>query len=152
MAPNLRLKRSALLSPELLAAYQSPPTELLIEENGTWLTPLEVRNLRGDFFVITPDNPSSRLFTEEKNAVRRSSLHNRIEKWGITSAPTRARNPQGVWPDELGFALWGLELSIAHKISRRWGQFAFYLVEEEGVKVIVTESAGLFGRGKHNNN
>gem|GEM_PF-537772 len=152
MVFNLRVKRSALPSPELLAAYQSPPTQLLIEDNGAWLTPLEVQNLRGDFFVITPDNPASRLFTEKRNAARRSSLQSQIKKRRITSAPTRARNLQGVWPDEQGFALWGLELPMAHTISRRWGQFAFYLVDVEGVKVIATKPVGLFARGEYDSN
>jgi hypothetical protein len=135
------------LTPELLAAYQSPPTELVIGGDGAWLTPAEARKAKGAFVVITPDNPASTLLTEEQNSARRSRFLRQIKKRGIESTPTRARNLEGIWPDELGLALWGLAPSAAQSIARHWGQFAFYRVDEKGVSVVVTERLRLFSRG-----
>jgi Protein of unknown function (DUF3293) len=141
-----RNRKSGSPSAELLAAYQSPPTELLIQDGPEWHRPSEVRNSRGNYVVITSDNPASKLFSEKRNAARRARFRSHLEKRAIVFKPTRARDPHGEWPDEFGFALWGLELFGAQKLSRRWGQFAFYQVDEKGVTVIVTERLRLFAR------
>jgi len=139
-----RLRRVRPLSSELLSAYQVPPTDLKVEIDGTWLNPLDACQTHGPYFVITPDNPLSELLSESENVQRRAMFENRVENSGITCAKTRARNIDGIWPDELGLALWGIDQEEAQRFSRKWNQYAFYSVVPNRVNVLTTERLGLF--------
>ena len=142
---NICLLWARPLTTELLSAYQSPPTELMVQVGANWIHPVELAKSRGAFVVITPDNPLSRPYCEERNSKRRKKFLNMINRQGIACAPTRARNLEGQWPDELGIALWGLPETEAQRLSRRWGQYAYYSVDDSRVSVVVTKRLGLFG-------
>jgi hypothetical protein len=138
------------LTPELLVAYQSPPTELMIQAGSNWTLPVELAKARGEFVVLTSDNPFSRPYSEAKNSARREKFLAEVQRRGISFALTRARNNEGQWPDEIGIALWGISETETQRLSRRWGQYAYYFVDQSRVSVVVTKRLGLFGGSQKN--
>jgi acetyl esterase/lipase len=128
------------LSPELVASYQVPPTELRVNVGGQWRDAHDVAREWGPFFVVTSDNPFSRVITDEENATRRGELRRLLEAHGLAFRESRARDTTGRWPDELGVALAGISREEAQALAAAWEQSAFYEVGAEMVVVRATDT------------
>jgi acetyl esterase/lipase len=70
------------LSPQLIASYQVPPTELSVKVDGQWVDAQDVARERGPFFVVTSDNPFSRVISDEENVARRGQLRRVLDGHG----------------------------------------------------------------------
>ena len=127
------------LSPQLVASYQAPPTELSVEVDGEWLDAREVARRTGPYFVVTPDNPFSSVASNEENAARRNDLRHALARHGVECRDTRAHDASGTWPDEFGFALFGVNRDDARALAAAWQQHAFYEVSGEVVVVRATD-------------
>jgi acetyl esterase/lipase len=124
------------LAASLVASYQVPPTELLVEVAGEWLDALAV-DRDGPFFVVTSDNPYSVVGDDEANDARRRELVGLLAARGVAAARSRARDTTGRWPDEWGFALFGVDVDFARALAATFEQFAFF---EVGERVVVRDS------------
>jgi len=131
-AESVIAKRPSL-RPELLASYQSPPTQVLVQVDGEWIDALAAAGELGSFMVVTSDNPYSRQVQD--NNERRDELASVLAAHGVTTRATIAHDPSGEWPDEFGFALFGCEAEFARSLARAFDQFAFYAVSDDGVHV-----------------
>jgi acetyl esterase/lipase len=120
------------LSPELLEAYQSPPTVIKVEGQS----PLEVAAARGDYFIVTAHNPYSVPQEPAMNTVREAALSERVARHHLTSASTVASDGVGHFPPEEGIALWCDEETAA-ALARAFDQYAYYAV---GNSVVVKDS------------
>ena len=75
------------LSPALVAQYQAPPTELLVEvSSGEWVPALAAAGELGPFAVVSADNPFSRARRRGERAAPRRALRS-------PPAPRRAGGP-----------------------------------------------------------
>ncbi len=134
-AESVALKRPTI-SNELVANYQVPPTQLLVNVgNDTWLNAQEAASTLGPFCVVTSDNPFSQALNEHENETRRRSMRASLERHGATFVETRSRDVSGQWSDELGFALLGSARENAKALARSWNQFAYYDVDTRAVTV-----------------
>ena len=121
------------LRPQLLASFQSPPTELLVEVNGDWISALDAERALGPFAIVTSDNPYSSEAPDTEE--RREEFSSVLATHGVERRKAIARDPAGRWPDEHGYALFGVEKEFARALARAFDQFAFYAVSDEGVCV-----------------
>jgi acetyl esterase/lipase len=133
-AESVAAPRTAL-TPQLIANYQVPPTELTVEIDGTWRDAQDVARREGPFFVVTSDNPYSTLVGEEENAKRREELRAFVTRRGFVVRHSRGRDPRGAWPDELGVAIMNASREDAQALAVAWRQHAFYDVGPESVIV-----------------
>ena len=126
------------LSPALLANYQSPPVEVLVEvADDQWRQARSVARQRGPFFVVTPDNPFSQ--SHDTNHVRRAALGELLAARRWTTLPSVNRDPLGHWPSEHGWAIFDVDQDVAHALARAFGQHAFYAVTENACTVVATK-------------
>ena len=128
------------LSPELIATYQVPPSELSVEIDGAWRDAREVARTHGTFFVVTSDNPRSEVLPEADNEKRREELWSFVSRRGIVGFNSRGHDTQGSWPDEFGVALVGVTRDEARALAAAWDQHAFYEVSAEAVVVRATDT------------
>lgn len=123
------------LTPALIASYQVPPTQLLVRLDGAWVEAVGATDTLGPFFVVTSDNPYSRVLDDDTNARRRAELQRFLERRGIAFHETTGRDPSNRWPPEHGVALAELTRDEARALARAWDQFAYYEIDEAGVTV-----------------
>jgi acetyl esterase/lipase len=123
------------LTPSLVANYQVPPTQLLVEINGEWRDALEAAATLGDYFVVTSDNPYSQILDDATNEHRRVALREFLHHRGIWFREAMGRDLTNNWPSEHGVAVTGLTRDAARALARAWDQFAFYEVGVEHVRV-----------------
>lgn len=124
------------LSPTLVARFQSPPTQLLVELSpGQWVGAQEAATGLGPFPIVSADNPFSQCLGEDVNAPHRVEFGEVLARHGIGVRRTMARDPSGDWPDEQGVALLDTSREFAVALARAFDQLAFYVVSEEGVVV-----------------
>lgn len=126
-------ERRPTLSPELWAAYQSPPVVIMVND-GAWRSAPEVARAHGPFYVVTPDNPYSRLTANDE---ARAGFLRQVQRHGWRSMPSRNTDPSGEWPSEEGRALFGLDEATARALARRWGQHALYEVTGQVTRVVI---------------
>ncbi|MGC2485375.1 MAG: DUF3293 domain-containing protein [Acidimicrobiales bacterium] len=122
------------LSRELIANYQVPPTSLQVYQREEWVDVLDAV-VDGEFFVVTSDNPYSRVLNGLDNENRRHELREVLDARHIAYAEARGHDPGGTWPDELGVALFEVTRDEARALALAWEQFAFYEVGAKGVLV-----------------
>ena len=128
------------LSPALVAQYQAPPTELLVEvSSGEWVPALAAAGELGPFAVVSADNPFSRVLGAEANGLRRDELSGVLQRHGVRAVHTIAHDLSGRWPDEQGFALLGQSHEFASALAQAFEQFAFYDVSEHAVLVCASQ-------------
>jgi acetyl esterase/lipase len=128
--------RRPTLTPALVANYQVPPTELLVQvPSGEWAPTAQAARELGPFVVVTADNPFSSVADAEMNHLRRDELSGVLQHHGVQVRDTIAHDLSGRWPDERGFALLGQSREFASALARTFEQFAFYDVSEDGVLV-----------------
>ena len=129
----------APLRPDLLALYQSPPVEVLVEvAPDQWLQASSLARQRGNFYVVTPDNPYSQ--TTESNEARRAALAELIAARQWHTLPLVNRDPSGHWPSEHGWAFFEVGIDLARAVARAFGQHAFYAVSASGCAVVTTKA------------
>lgn len=128
-APRPELTRSRV------ASYRVPPTQLLVEVDARFLDARAVAAEFGPFWVVTSDNPYSRVLEGEANDARRRDLVELLAARGIKARASIARDPTGRWPDEEGVALTDADLALARHLAALYDQFAFYEVTAEAVAV-----------------
>ena len=122
------------LDAALLATYRVPPSELSIELDGVLLGARDYAARAGRCYVVTSDNPGSTVRDEAANAADRDDLARCLAAVGATAAPTIARDPRGVYPDEVGVAVADRDLALG--LARRFGQLAIYEVTSSRVAVL----------------
>jgi len=124
------------LSPELLASYQVPPTELSVELSASRrVEATEVARELGPYWVVSADNPFSQRTNDEENERRNAELEEVLSTHVLTHRPSVARDPSGNWPDERGFAIFGTTNDFVRHLAVAFDQFAFYFVDDVGVRV-----------------
>ena len=123
------------LSTDLVASYQVPPTSLQVRKGEQWIDVLDAAPDAGSFFVVTSDNPYSKVLDGSANESRRRELRTVLDSRHISYQEARGHDPSGRWPDELGVALFGVTRDDARALAVAWEQFAFYEVTHEGVLV-----------------
>ena len=124
------------LDAALLASYQSPPVEVLVQEAGRWCDAREVAAHRGSFHVVSADNAFSDP-EDEDNERRRVEMREVARRWGLDVAPALGRDPTGHWPPEEGLAVFGVSREMARALARAFDQHAIYEVSAGACEVVV---------------
>lgn len=121
---------------DLVAAYQVPPTQLLVVTTSGPRDAREVARERGRFVVITPCNPfSHEAGNQALNDEQLAVMDLDVASLGYDALPTVAfEAATGEW-EERGFALWGLTDVQAQRFARRFHQFAYYEVTPDEILV-----------------
>ena len=110
------------LTSSLIASYQVPPTQLLVEYRGAWCEAIDAASSLGTFFVVTSDNPFSRLQGNTTNEERRRALRQFLTQRGISYCETEGRDPTSRWPSEHGVAIASCTRDDARALARSWNQ------------------------------
>ncbi len=98
-----------------------PPRTLRIGQRGDrWLQRLGV----GTLAIITAENPGSRRLEPACNRRRDRALARRLDRLGWPRLRTRAVDPLGHWPVELGWAIPGMDRYCARAMAANLGQVA----------------------------
>ena len=127
------------LDAALLALYAAPPVVVEVADNDdTWRAATEVAAVRGEFFVVTPDNPYSQQDAERDGQRDHDELRAMITARGWSWLPARNRDGRGEWPDEYGYALFGITEAQARGLAAYCEQHAFYLVTADSCRVVAT--------------
>ena len=121
---------------ELAAAYQVPPTQLLVVTSSGPREAREVARERGRYFVVTPCNPFSREAGDHAfNDAQLAVMDLDVASLRCEALPTVAfEAATGDW-EERGFGLWGVSNSSAQRLARRFHQFAYYEVTPDEIIV-----------------
>lgn len=82
---------------------------------------------------VTAHNPASQATDAASNAARQASLEHDIETAEFRYLQGIARDPNGVWPDEDGCLIFGIDVQQAREFARRYGQLAFLHMGRDGV-------------------
>ncbi len=82
---------------------------------------------------ITAANPGSILQSDQVNADAHENLIADITSMGYGWIPGVARDPQGVWPDEISILVLGASREYALAIAGRFGQFAIVWIHQDGL-------------------
>jgi acetyl esterase/lipase len=145
------VRESPALSPELLASYGVPPTELRVDlSSSRRVEATEAARELGPYWVVTADNPFSQRLSVEQNERRRDELAEVLSSHELTYRSTSAHDPSGRWPDEGGFAVFGTSEAFVRTLARSFDQFAFYFVDDVEVRVVrCNEGASLVGGERH---
>jgi acetyl esterase/lipase len=132
------------LSPELLATYQVPPTELSVELSSSRREEATaVARELGPYWVISAHNPYSTRLSDGENERRHRELDSLLDLHGVTHRLSIAHDPLGHWPDEHGFAIFAKSHSYAQRLAKSFDQFALYFVDDVAVHVERADEAGL---------
>jgi acetyl esterase/lipase len=125
------------LTDELLASYQSPPVEVLVDDGATgWRPAIDVASRRGTFYVVSADNAFSNPFDID-NERRRAELDELARSKGLLSSPAIGRDPQGAWPEEKGLAIFEQSEEFCRALGRAFEQHAIYEVTPDDCRVVV---------------
>jgi Protein of unknown function (DUF3293) len=124
------------LDATLLASYQSPPVELVVDEGGVWADASDVAARRGVFHVVSADNAYSQLHDAD-NARRREELRRLARERDLDVSPAIGRDPTGKWPAEEGLAVFGVSRELAQSLARAFDQYALYEVGPTYCEVVV---------------
>ena len=126
------------LDEELLASYQSPPVEVLVDDGPAgWESAVEVAARRGPFYVVSADNAFSDP-RDPDNDRRRRELSELAAARGWASRPALGRDPRGAWPEEKGLAIFDQSEEFCRAIARAFDQHAIYEVTPEDCRVVVS--------------
>ncbi len=117
-----------------LDVYRVPPTELVVISSEGEFDARVYADSVGPFFVVTSDNPGSVVRSRALNEADRADFAARLVGFGIAVTLTRARDPRGMHPDEVGYVV--ADRSLALGFARRYSQLAIYEVTETGVAVL----------------
>jgi acetyl esterase/lipase len=130
-----RLRRP--LTDELLASYQSPPVEVLVEDDASgWEPACDVASRRGTFYVVSADNAFSSPLDPD-NDQRRRELGELAQSRGWVSSPAIGRSPLGAWPEEKGLAIFEQSEAFCRALGRAFEQHAIYEVTPDDLRVLV---------------
>jgi len=124
------------LSTLTLASYQVPPTRLTVElSSSRSVEATQAARELGPYWVVSADNPHSTQTSDGENDRRRAELESVLDAHGVTHRPSIAKDPTGRWPDERGFAVFGVAAEFARALAKAFDQFAFYFVDDVAVQV-----------------
>jgi acetyl esterase/lipase len=124
------------LTDELLASYQSPPVEVLVDGDAGWEPAQRVAHRRGTFYVVSADNAFSTP-RDPDNERRRRELGELARSRGLSSSPALGRDTRGDWPDEKGLAIFNQSEAFCRALARAFDQRAIYEVTVEDLRVLV---------------
>jgi acetyl esterase/lipase len=124
------------LTDELLASYQSPPVEVLVDESRGWEPARNVASRRGTFYVVSADNAFSTP-RDPGNELRRHELDELAFSRGLASLPAIGRDPLGAWPEEKGLAIFNQSEKFCRALARAFDQHAIYEVTPDDLRVVV---------------
>jgi acetyl esterase/lipase len=124
------------LTPAILASYQAPPTTLTIALSSSRDVDatLAAKEL-GPYWVVSAGNPYSEQASADDNARHYAELEAVLSAHGVVHRPSVAHDPTGRWPDERGFAVFGVLEEFARSLARAFDQFAYYFVDDVEVRV-----------------
>ncbi|MTB51490.1 DUF3293 domain-containing protein [Lewinella sp. W8] len=89
------------------------------------------------YAFITPCNPRSQVISDEKNTERLNELRDLLNMFRLDFLPATGRDPQGEWPDEPGFLVFDIPLSVLHDVARGYEQNAVVEGRLRGVPLLV---------------
>lgn len=125
------------LTEELLANYQSPPVEVLVNDGPSgWEPAIDVASRRGTFYVVSADNAFSNPFDPDNERRRRELLDLALER-GLLNSPALGRDPRGAWPEEKGIAIFEQSEEFCRALGRAFEQHAIYAVTPDDCRVVV---------------
>lgn len=125
------------LDESLLACYQSPPVQVLVDEGDVgWVAATDVASRRGSFYVVSADHAFSRPL-DTGNERRRRELDDLVRTRGLRALPALGRDPRGGWPDEKGLAIFEQSEEFCRALGRAFEQHAIYEVTPEECRVVV---------------
>lgn len=126
------------LNDQLVANYQSPPVEVLVEDGPSrWEPAVAVASRRGTFYVVSADNAFSDPLDPD-NERRRRELSELAVARGWSSSPALGRNPTGEWPEEKGLAIFEQSEEFCRALARAFDQHALYEVTPDECRVVVS--------------
>jgi len=127
------------LDPALAALYEAPPVLVEVADGSdAWRAATEVAAERGEFFVVTPDNPYSQRDEARDDEADHAEMRALLAQRGWTWLPARNRDSRGQWPDEHGYALFGIDAAHARGLAAYFNQHAFYVVDAKACRVVPT--------------
>jgi len=94
----------------------------------------EVARELGPYWVVSADNPFSQRRTTRRTNVETLNSRRSFDPRPHSPSECRAR-PFGNWPDERGFAIFGTTNDFVRHLAVAFDQFAFYFVDDVGVRV-----------------
>jgi hypothetical protein len=81
---------------------------------------------------LTAWNPGSRRLPEAENRIRGAELEAKLRAACACILPGKGKDPEGQWPEEVGFLAVGLEAARAKELGREFGQYALLAGRGEG--------------------
>jgi acetyl esterase/lipase len=139
--------------PETWQHYQVPPTKLEVEvAPETWGDAILAAHDYGPYRIVSADNPYSQVLDPEENARRYNELRGLLDTHNIQYRRSVAIDPSGKWPDEEGFALFGVSDEFAKRLGVTFDQFAYYYVDDTEALVVPCRArdASLIRESHHN--
>lgn len=91
-------------------------------------------------WLITGCNPGAEMVSRAENEARCRVLGTMLNRSGVSRLPAVNHDPKGLWPDEPGWLVAGLEEGMARNLARRFGQAAIVAVRAGDANLIWLEN------------
>jgi hypothetical protein len=128
---------ASAVSPELVAAYRGALYRIEAAD-GAFTVRVGGADPRLDRILaahgvavaalVTAHNPEGRRASDAANRAGEAGLAARIAALGLASLPTAGIDPSGVWPEEPGRLILGLDRAGGIALARGFGQDALLIV------------------------
>lgn len=134
------------IAPELLAAYQHTHYKvfsgeqtivLKVGERNKDLVAMFARFNCLDAAYITPQNPFSKQCTEADNKERLRQFEDRLKELDYKFLKGVGQDPDGIWPGEQSYLIFGIDRVNASKLAEEYGQNAYIYCGPSGVPELV---------------
>ena len=134
---------------ELIEAYESadyaifvePPLILKVGEHSSRLDELMQAEGTGTAAYVTAANPHSVRRSAAENNAASEALENLIGASGYPWRAGEGRDPDGRWPAERGFLIFGIYKNNAELLGRLFKQNAIVFIElEKAPELVLLES------------
>lgn len=120
--------------PEIASLYLA--TEVLIQENGSWISAFEfcVKN-EAEIHVITAWNPGDERFDHAQNAERNQQLLTDLRALNCQVLPARGSDPESDYFEDSWAAI-GLSDEQAIELGRKYEQIAIFRIDSSKQRVL----------------